>query len=45
VIVSPTIGATRGTSASVSPTATSIYTLYAANAFGQTTSSVTITVH
>lgn len=45
VIVSPTIGSTRGTSASVSPTATTTYTLYAANAFGQTTSSVTITVH
>jgi hypothetical protein len=45
VIVSPTIGSTRGTSASVSPAATTTYTLYAANAFGQTTSSVTITVH
>jgi hypothetical protein len=45
IIVSPTIGATRGTSASVSPTATTTYTLYAANAFGQTTSSVTINVH
>jgi hypothetical protein len=45
VIVSPTIGSTRGTSASVSPAATTTYTRYAANAFGQTTSSVTITVH
>jgi hypothetical protein len=44
VIVSPSIGATRGTSASVSPTATTTYTLYAANAYGQTTASVTITV-
>ena len=45
VIVSPTIGATRATSASVSPTATTTYTLYATNAYGRTTSSVTITVH
>ena len=45
IIVSPAIGATRGTSATVSPTATTTYTLYATNAFGQTTSSVTITVH
>ena len=45
VIVSPAIGATRSTSASVSPSATTTYTLYAANAYGQTTSSVTITVH
>jgi hypothetical protein len=45
VIVSPTIGATRGTSISVSPTSTTTYTLYATNAFGQATASVTITVH
>ena len=45
VIVSPTVGATRATSASVSPTATTTYTLYATNAYGRTTSSVTITVH
>jgi hypothetical protein len=45
VIVSPTIGATRGTSVSVSPSTTTTYTLYATNAYGQTTSSVTITVH
>jgi len=45
VIVSPTVGATRATSASVSPSATTTYTLYAANAFGQSTSSVTITLH
>jgi hypothetical protein len=44
VIVSPDVGATRGTSASVSPTATTTYTLYATNAYGQTTSSVQITV-
>ena len=45
VIVSPSVGAVRGTSVSVSPTANTTYTLYAANAFGQTTSSVSITVH
>jgi hypothetical protein len=44
VIVSPTVGATRATSASVSPTATTTYTLYATNAYGPTTSSVQITV-
>jgi hypothetical protein len=45
VIVSPTVGATRATSISVSPTTTTTYTLYATNAYGQTTSSVTITTH
>jgi hypothetical protein len=45
VIVSPAIGATRATSASVSPTATTTYSLYATNAFGRAASSVTITVH
>jgi len=45
VIVSPTVGATRSTSISVSPSAITTYTLYAANAYGQTTSSVTVTVH
>ncbi len=45
IIISPTVGATRATSVSVSPTATTTYTLYAANANGQTTSSIQITVH
>jgi hypothetical protein len=44
VIVSPDVGATRGTSASVSPSATTTYTLYATNAYGQTTSSIQIIV-
>jgi len=44
-IVSPEVGATRATSATVSPTASTTYILYATNAFGQTTSSVSITVH
>ena len=45
IIISPTVGVVRGTSVSVSPTATTTYTLCAANAFGQTTSSISITVH
>jgi IPT/TIG domain len=45
VIVSPDVGATRGTSVQVSPTATTIYTLYATNQYGQTTSTLQITVH
>jgi hypothetical protein len=45
VIVSPGVGATRGTSVSVSPSATTTYTLYATNAFGETTASTTITTH
>jgi hypothetical protein len=45
VILSPEIGALRGTSAVVKPSATTTYTVYATNAFGQTKSSITITVH
>ena len=45
VIVSPQVGAVRGSSVMVTPTATTTYTLYATNAFGQTKSTVTITVH
>jgi hypothetical protein len=45
VIVSPGAGAVRGTSVIVSPSATTTYTLYATNAFGRTTSTVTVTVH
>jgi IPT/TIG domain len=45
VIVSPTVGATRSTSAQVSPTATTTYTLYTTNRYGQTTSTQQITVH
>ena len=45
VIVSPGVGATRATSVSVSPSATTTYTLFATNAFGQTTASTTITTH
>jgi hypothetical protein len=45
IIVSPAIGATRGTSVIVRPAATTTYTLYANNAYGQTVSTVTITTH
>ncbi len=45
VIVSPAVGAVRGTSVSVTPSANTTYTLYATNSFGQTTSSVSVTVH
>jgi hypothetical protein len=43
-IVSPQIGAVRGTSAVVTPSATTTYTLYATNQFGRTTATVTVTV-
>ena len=45
ILVSPEIGATRGTFVVVHPAATTTYTLYANNAFGQTISTVTVTVH
>jgi hypothetical protein len=44
IIISPQVGAVRGTSTQVTPTATITYTLYAANAYGQTTSQLQITV-
>lgn len=43
-IVSPGVGAVRGTTATVSPTQTTTYTLYATNQFGRTTATVTVTV-
>jgi len=43
-IVSPQIGAVRGTTTVVTPTQTTTYTLYATNQFGRTTATVTITV-
>jgi IPT/TIG domain-containing protein len=45
LIVSPDIGATRGTSVVVTPLQSATYTLYATNAFGRTTATVDITVH
>ena len=44
LVVSPDAGAVRGTSVTVTPAATTTYTLYATNAFGRTTATVTITV-
>ena len=43
-IVSPGVGAVRGASITVNPTATSTYTLYSTNQYGRTTSTVTVTV-
>jgi hypothetical protein len=43
-IVTPQIGAIRGTTVSVTPTQTTTYTLDATNEFGRTTATVTITV-
>jgi hypothetical protein len=45
VVVSPQAGAIRGSSVSVSPAQSTTYTLYAANAFGRTTATVSVTVH
>jgi hypothetical protein len=45
VIVSPEVGAVRGSSVSVTPTQSTTYTLYATNAFGRTRSTLSITVH
>jgi hypothetical protein len=44
VIVTPQIGAVRGTSVTVTPTATTTYTLTATNQFGRTTQTVKVTV-
>ena len=44
VIVSPQIGAVRGTSATVQPGQTTTYTLYATNQYGRSTATVTVTV-
>jgi hypothetical protein len=43
-IVSPGLGAVRGTSATVNPTATTTYTLYATNQYGRTSATVTVNV-
>ncbi len=43
-IVSPQIGAVRGSSAVVRPPQTTTYTLYATNPFGRTTATVIVTV-
>ncbi|MGD0929372.1 MAG: hypothetical protein ABR902_01860 [Candidatus Korobacteraceae bacterium] len=43
-IVSPGVGAIRGNSVTVYPTATTTYTLYATNQYGRSTGQVTVTV-
>jgi hypothetical protein len=43
-IVSPGVGAVRGASVTVNPTATTTYTLYSTNQYGRTTATVTVTV-
>ena len=45
LIVSPDVGAVRGTSVTVSPAQSTTYTLYATNAIGRTTATINITVH
>jgi hypothetical protein len=44
-IVAPVAGPVRGTQVVVAPTATTTYTLYSTNQFGQTLATVTVTVH
>ncbi len=45
VIVSPDAGAVRSTNVTVAPARSTTYTLYATNAFGRTSATVSITVH
>jgi hypothetical protein len=43
-IISPQVGATRGSSVIVSPAVTTTYTLYSTNQYGRITANVTVTV-
>ncbi len=43
-VLSPQVGAVRGSNATVTPTQTTTYTLYATNQYGRTQASVTVTV-
>jgi hypothetical protein len=43
-IVSPSVGAIRGTNVVVNPQVTTTYTLYATNQYGRNTATVTVTV-
>jgi hypothetical protein len=43
-VVSPQVGAIRGTSVSVTPTQTTTYTLYSTNEYGRSTAKATVTV-
>jgi hypothetical protein len=44
VIISPQVGAVRGTSVTVQPTQTTTYTLYATNQYGRSMTTVTVNV-
>ena len=44
-VISPQVGAVRGTSTVVSPTVTTAYTLYGTNQYGRSTATVRVTVH
>ena len=44
VVVSPGLGAVRGTTATVNPTSTTTYTLYGTNQYGRTSATVTVNV-
>jgi hypothetical protein len=44
-IVSPGVGAVRGTSVTVNPSQSTTYTLYATNQYGRTTATTTVSVH
>jgi hypothetical protein len=44
VVITPQVGAVRGSSVTLAPTATTTYTLYTINAFDKTRSTLTITV-
>jgi hypothetical protein len=44
-VVSPQVGAVRGTSVIVTPTQTTTYTLYATNQYGRNTATVTVNVN
>ncbi|MGB2901643.1 MAG: hypothetical protein WBB89_20475 [Candidatus Acidiferrum sp.] len=43
-IISPQVGATRGSGVMVSPTVTTTYTLYSTNQYGRSAATVTVTV-
>lgn len=45
VVLTPQVGAVRGSSVTITPTATATYTLYTINAFDKTNSTLTISVH
>jgi len=44
-VITPQVGAVRGSSVTITPTATTTYTLYTINAFDKTKSTLTIAVH